>query len=350
MECLDTSQRQGVAMSANRMVAVYGAYGHTARFIVAELCERGWSPVLSGRDADKLAALQVLFPGLQARVASIDDPPSLDRALEGAVAVINCAGPFLDTAVPVIEAALRARIHYLDVCAEQRAALDVFERFADAAKVAGVTVMPAMAFYGGLADLLASAALDDWPDADAIEIAVALDSWHPTAGTRLTGERNHYRRLVVAGGKLEPLADPPPSREWTFPMPFGTLEVVALPLSEIVTLSRHVRSAEVHSYMNLAPLRDLRDPQTPAPAPTDVRGRSSQIFAVDARVRRNGQTRSATAQGRDIYAITAPLVVEAMQRIGDGRGKSGVVAPGEAFDVHDFLQSLPEVNILFPDA
>jgi hypothetical protein len=102
--------------------------------------------------------------------------------------------------------------------------------------------------------------------------------------------------------------------------------------------------------MNLAPLRDLRDPLTPAPVPTDMQGRSSQIFAVDARVRRNGQTRRATAHGRDIYAITAPLVVEAMERIGDGRGKSGVVAPGEAFDAQDFLQSLAAVNLLFPDA
>ena len=97
-------------------------------------CARGWTPVLSGRDADRLAALGDVFPGLEKRLASVEDPASLDRALDGAMGVINCAGPFLDTAVPVIEAALRARIHYLDVCAEQRAALDVFERFADAAK------------------------------------------------------------------------------------------------------------------------------------------------------------------------------------------------------------------------
>lgn len=338
-------------MNANRMIAVYGAYGHTARFVVAELLARGWTPVLSGRDADKLATLSKVFPDLERRLASVEDPASLDRAFDGAVAVINCAGPFLDTAVPVIEAALRARIHYLDVCAEQRAALDVFERFAAAAKVAGVTVMPAMAFYGGLTDLLATAALGDWPDADAIEIAVALDSWHPTTGTRRTGERNHYRRMVVTGGKLEPLADPPPSREWTFPIPFGTQEVVALPLAEIVTISRHVRSVELHSYMNLTPLRDLRDPHTPMPVPADAHGRSSQIFAVDARVRRNGRTRRATVHGRDIYAVTAPLVVEAMRRIVDGRSKAnGVVAAGEAFDARDFLESLPALHLAFPDA
>lgn len=338
-------------MSADRTVVVYGAYGHTGRFVVAELLERGWIPILCGRDTGRLEALGDVFPGLEIRPASVEDPASLDRALDGAMGVINCAGPFLDSATPMIEAALRARIHYLDVSAEQQAVLDVFERFSGAAKAAAVTVVPAMAFYGGLADLLATAALGDWPDADAIDIAVALDSWHPTAGTRLTGARNHYRRLVIAGGKLEPLADPPPSRRWTFPAPFGTQETIALPFSEIVTLSRHVRSAEVHSYINLAPLKDLRDPRTPPPTATDAHGRSAQIFAVETRVRRGSQTRSALASGRDIYAITAPLVVEAIQRIGNGRCKAnGVVAPGQAFDARDFLESLPALDIVLPDA
>jgi short subunit dehydrogenase-like uncharacterized protein len=328
--------------------AVLGAYGHTGRFVVAALRQRGWTPILCGRDADRLSAFGATCPELEQRQLSIDDPASLDRAIEGTFAVINCAGPFLDTALPVVEAALRARIHYLDVCAEQRAVLDVFERFADAAKAAEVTIIPAMAFYGGMADLLATAALGDWPDADAIEIAVALDSWHPTAGTRRTGERNHHRRLVLSAGKLQPLADPAPMREWTFPAPFATQEMIALPLSEIITLSRHVRSTEVHSYMNLAPLRDLRNPHTPPPVGIDARGRSSQIFIVDTLVHRNGQTRRATAVGRDIYAITAPLVVEALQRISDGRcNTTGVVAPGAAFGATSFLESVPELEVAF---
>lgn len=338
-------------MSADRSVVVFGAYGHTGRFVVAELCRRGWTPILSGRDAGRLAALADAFPDLAQRPASVDEPATLDRALDGAIGIINCAGPFLDTAIPLIEAALRARIPYLDVSAEQRTTLGVFERFGDAARAAGVAVMPAMAFYGGLADLLATAALGDWPDADAIDIAVALDRWHPTAGTRLTGARNHGRRLVVSNGKLEPLADPPPSRTWTFPAPFGTQDMIALPLSETITISRHIRSAEVHSHMNLAPIRDLRDPQTPAPTPADAHGRSSQIFAVDALVRRRGQARRAMAHGRDIYAVTAPLVVEAMQRIVDGRCEStGVLAPGEAFDAQDFLESVSAVHFAFADA
>jgi len=306
-------------MKTNRRLVVFGAYGHTGRFVVSELSRRGWTPILSGRDAQRLATLARTLPALEQRLASVEDPASLDRALAGAVAVINCAGPFLDTAEAVIQAALRSGIHYLDVSAEQQAVLDVHERFADAANAAQVTVLPGVGFYGGVADLLASAALGDWPEADAIDTAVALDSWHPTAGTRLTGERNHHPRKVIERGELVALADPPPSREWTFPAPFGTLAVVGLPLSEIITISRHLPCDEVHSYMNLAPLTDLRNPDTPPPVPADAHGRSAQIFMVDTQVRRRGEVRRATLQGRDIYALTAPLVVEAMERILTGR-------------------------------
>src|SRR5512143_248567 len=121
--------RHDSTSTPNRTIAVFGAYGHTGRFVVAELCRRGWLPVLCGRDPHKLQAMSAAHPALESRVASVDDPRSLDRALSGAAAVINCAGPFLDTATAVIEAALRARVHYFDLAAEQAAVLDVFQRF-----------------------------------------------------------------------------------------------------------------------------------------------------------------------------------------------------------------------------
>lgn len=328
-------------MSSNHRVTVFGAYGHTGRFVVAELCRRGWTPILAGRDTAQLDALGAEYPMLERRVASIDDAASLARALDGAAAVINCAGPFLDTAPPLIEAALRQHVHYLDVTAEQQAVLDTFENFADAATKAGIAVLPGMAFYGGLADLLATTAVGDWTAVDAIDVAVALDSWHPTAGTRLTGQRNHYPRRVVSNGQLGFLAAPPPTRDWTFAPPFATQAMVALPFSETITISRHLRVQHLHSYINRSALEDIRDPSTPTPVIDAATGRSAQRFAMEVVVRNGTQERIAAASGHDIYAFTAPLVVEAMERVLDGRcRKLGVVAAGEAFDAADFLAAL----------
>src|SRR6266851_8603385 len=332
-------------MIQNRIVTVFGAYGHTGRFVVSELRKRGFTPILSGRDAAKLKEAGDAHPGSEVRVATVDDPASLDRALSGAVAVINCAGPFIDTAAPVIDAALRASIHYLDVAAEQAAVLAVFERFA--ARDVGVVVIPAMAFYGGLGDLLATAAMGEWDAADEICIAVALDSWKPTRGTRLTGQRNPGRRFIFSNNRLE-RADPPPARKWIFPPPFGEQDVVGLSLAETIIIPRHIQTPEVRAYINLAPIMDVRNPDTPAPTAADESGRSSQIFVMEAIARRESAERRAVVRGRDIYAIAAPIVVEATNRVVNRLAKStGVVASGEAFAAHDFLTSLSPSHLSF---
>src|SRR5260370_31934538 len=97
----------------NRTVTIFGAYGHTGRFVVSELRKRGFTPILSGRDAAKLKEAGNAHPGSEVRVATVDDPPSLDRALSGAMAVINCAGAFIDTAGPALVSPPPAPIHLL---------------------------------------------------------------------------------------------------------------------------------------------------------------------------------------------------------------------------------------------
>jgi hypothetical protein len=334
-------------MIQNRIVTVFGAYGHTGRFVVSELLERGFTPILSGRDAAKLKEAGNAHPGSEVRVATVDDPTSLDRALSGAVAVINCAGPFIDTAGPVIDAALRVSVHYLDIAAEQAAVLAVFERFASAAQDAGVVVAPAMGFYGGLGDLLATAAMGEWHAADEICIAIALDSWKPTRGTRLTGQRNPGRHFIFSNNTLE-RADPPPARKWNFPPPFGEQDMVGLSLAETITIPRHLQTPEVRVYINLAPITDIRDPNTPAPTAADESGRSSQIFVMEAMARRGDAERRAVVRGRDIYAITAPIVVEATNRVVNGLpNRTGVVAAGEAFAAQAFLTSLSPTHLSF---
>jgi short subunit dehydrogenase-like uncharacterized protein len=89
-----------------KYVLVYGAYGHTGRFVVPELLRRGLTPILSGRDPARLGELAAEFPGLEVRQATVDDGESLADAVRGTRLVVNCAGPFLDTAVPVAAAAV----------------------------------------------------------------------------------------------------------------------------------------------------------------------------------------------------------------------------------------------------
>lgn len=329
-------------------IAVYGARGHTAGFVLRELERRGYATVAIGRDGTPRSDDGHRDAQRHFRRASCDDPDALDAALGGTAAVINCAGPFLDTAPALVEAALRAGIHYFDITAEQRSVRQSLATYQGEARERGIIVLPAMAFYGGLADLLAAEATRGVSSIDCIEIGVALDYWHPTEGTRETGHRNTARRLVVADGRLAPIPRPAPVRDWTFPEPFGLQEVVAVPLSEIVTIYRHIVARDVCSYMNSAPLRDLNDPRTPSPTASDSSGRSSQRFVMDVCAASGQHLTRIAVSGRDIYAVTAPIVVEACVRVLEDPPKTGgAYAPAELFEANGFLATLaPHLDIM----
>jgi hypothetical protein len=93
--------------------------------------------------------------------------------------------------------------------------------------------------------------------------------------------------------------------------------------------------------MTRAAADDLSRPDVSPPQAADESGRSAQTFLVELVVRRRGEERRAVASGRDIYAISAPLVVEATRRVVAGLVEApGVFTAGEAFDARDFLTSL----------
>jgi short subunit dehydrogenase-like uncharacterized protein len=329
-------------MMTKHNVAVYGITGHTGRFVALELERRGVAVRRIGRRSPAQPSRQRDGEPGTWMSASCDDPEALDRALEGTDAVINCAGPFLDTAPAVVEAALRVGAHYLDIAAEQRSVRTTLATYGSEAVDKGIVVLPAMAFYGGLADLLASQICAGLPVIEEILIGVALDYWHPTAGTRRTGERNTARRVVVSGGRLTPLPAAAARGSWRFPLPFGDLPVASVPLSEIITISRHIAANRIESFMNEAPLNDLRRADTPPPTSVEPSGRSNQTFVMDVYASGDGLSRRITASGRDIYAVSAPLVVEACMRIVSERPRKngGTFAPAELFDPQDFLAAL----------
>ncbi len=297
-------------------IAVLGAGGHTGTFVVAELRRRGMTPIPCGRATD------------------------LDVAFRDADAVINCAGPFAATAAATIGAAIRAGIPYLDVTAELEVVADTFAGFAGA----DIPIVPAAAFYGGLGDLLTTAALGDRRAADQVTIAYALSSWHPTAGTTATGrvsaQRRGGQRIVYTGRRLQPRAGAAPRSSWTFPTPVGAQPVVGeFTTADSVTIPAHLATAEITTVMTSNAVDDLHAGVAPVAADDD--GRSAQTFLVEVVVRSGGEQRRAVASGRDIYAVTAPLVVEAAVRILAGSGdRAGVASVGARFDAADFLRSL----------
>jgi short subunit dehydrogenase-like uncharacterized protein len=334
------------AKSTQRPILLFGAYGHTARFIISELIDKGFTPILAGRNLEKLESVSLSHGDLEVRLASADDPISLSRALTDVEAVINAAGPFALTATAVADAAIRARVPYLDIAAEPDVVAALISQCDKRAHEAGVVIAPAIGFYGGLGNLLATAAMGDWLQADEITLAYSLSSWVPTAGTRITidvaEKRRGGQRLVFVNQQLELRADKAAIIEWDFPAPIGRQTVVSeFTTADALTISRNLKTQAISEFMTLAPLQDLSGPDLAPHQTVDAHGRSAQTFLVEAVVRSGNQKRRAVAQGQDIYAVTAPLVVQALQRILEQPQKwRGIVTAGEIGDAPTYLKSL----------
>ena len=322
-------------------VMVYGAYGHTGRFVLAELLSRGVSVALGGRDSRRLSELGEQFSVTDLRAAAVSDRRALASAMDGIAAVVNCAGPFLDTALPIARAAVAAGAHYLDVSAEQAAVLEMYSAARGENWPMSTAVVPAMAFFGGLPDLLATAAMGQWDRADEVTVAIGVDRWWPTHGTRATGRRNTAERLIVEEGRLVGIPREREKRDWVFPPPLGRRGVTDLPFSEVITLHSHLRIDRVRTYLSASALEDIRDSETPPPAAIDDLGRSEQVFTVEVVVRRGTEQRRYGASGRDIYFSTGPLVATAvMHLLNDRATVRGASAPGATFDAPQMLADL----------
>jgi len=80
------------------------------------------------------------------------------------------------------------------------------------------------------------------------------------------------------------------------------------PFAEAVLISRHRKIAALTSYLNIAPIRDLRDVSTPAPASVDEMGRSAQKFVMEGvvacfQVEKVGMNDAVTADERTNWQI-----------------------------------------------
>jgi len=122
-------------------VLLYGAYGYTGELIAREAVDRDLNVIVAGRNGTKTRGVGIQL-GTESRVFPADEAGD---NLDGVDAVLNCAGPFVETYEPFVEACLETGTHYLDITGE----FPVFEALAERdreAEKAGVCLLPGVGF------------------------------------------------------------------------------------------------------------------------------------------------------------------------------------------------------------
>ena len=136
-----------------------GRVGAAAAALLASDPDVG-TVVLAGRSPDAAADAKARHPSLaSAEFARVDaaDPASLAAVIAGADLVVHSAGPFQGGGdeCAVLDAAIAARVPYLDVCDDAEYASKAKFR-ADSAAAAGVPCVTTGGIYPGVSNLMAA--------------------------------------------------------------------------------------------------------------------------------------------------------------------------------------------------
>ena len=223
---------------------IYGAYGYTGELIAREAHARGLRPILAGRSAARVASLAAEFD-LPHRAFPLDAPE-----LEDVDLVLNCAGPFSATAVPMIQACLLARVHYLDITGE----IDIFEyaqtRSADA-HAAGVVLCPGVGFDVIPTDCMARALAEALPDATHLTLGFETTMAMSPGTAKTTVEGLAHGGKIRRDGKIV-----------TVPMGFRTRQIdfgqgprtaMAMPWGDVSTAFHTTGISNIEVFIAVPP-------------------------------------------------------------------------------------------------
>jgi short subunit dehydrogenase-like uncharacterized protein len=336
-------------------IVLYGATGYTGRLVAQELARRGLDHVLSGRNAEKLAAL-----GPNTRAVALDDDAGLRELLEPARVVINCAGPFTLAGDALVRAAIATGTHYVDSTGEQTFIKMVFDRHAATAERAGVALVPALGFDYAPGDCIARVAAQGLEPLEEIVIAYAVEDFGMSRGTLKSAlEMMKGGDLLYEDERWQPAPAGVFRASFDFPEPIGRKAVSRLPAGEIVTVPHHTRTGRVKTLITTStvapgplaqvlpfvmpgvsltlrtPLRGLLArgvamlPEGPA---EDDRREASFTIVAEARGR-DGAGRRGVVRGKDVYGLTAVTLVHGAELMSaPGFGRSGALGPAAAFD------------------
>lgn len=237
---------------------VYGANGYTGELIARRARQLNVrTPLtLAGRRAGTVQALAKEL-GFEARSFGLEDAAEIARGLSGVKAVLHCAGPFVHTALPMVEACLRAGVHYLDITGEIPV-LEAIARRDREAKERGVTLLPASGFDVVPSDCLAAEAKRRLPSATHLDIGFRVPA-RMSRGTAITTiERMHLGGTVRRDGVLQNVPSGWKTREMDFGD--GPEKAITIPWGDVATAfySTGIPNIEAYAAVPLASRVGLR--------------------------------------------------------------------------------------------
>jgi short subunit dehydrogenase-like uncharacterized protein len=340
-----------------RQWMIYGANGYTGELIAREAVRRGHRPILAGRNGAKIEALAGEL-GCEARVFDLQSG-GVAAALHDVALVLHCAGPFVLTSAPMVDACLEARAHYLDITGEISVFEAILPRHTEAF-ARGVTLLPGVGFDVVPTDCLAAMLAERLPGATELSLAFYSKGSELSRGTTKTmiesiGDGVAIRRDGVI------VRVPFAYDVRTIPFSCGERTAMTIPWGDVATAFTTTGIPNIRVYLASSPkaiararrLRYVLPLLSPKPvrrllqtlaAPRggpDERKRATGRVYLWGEVSKGNESRSMTMTTPEGYAFTVVSAVNAAERVLAGV-RPGAFTPAALFGA-ELVTTVPGV-------
>ena len=334
-------------------VIVYGCYGYTGRLIVDELVKLGTSPVLSGRNAEKVNSLGAEL-NLTAKPSTLNSA-ELDGLMRGTKVMIHCAGPFIHTAKAMMEACIRNGVHYTDITGE----IEVFRmghEYDNEASKAGIVILPGTGFDIVPSDCLAAHLYSKLGDAVDLEMAFYSEG-RSSRGTSLTVVEGIGNGGVIRkNGKLTRVHEGYDVKSFQFGA--KRMNAVTIPWGDVYTAYISTGIPNIRVYMGLpnkviasmklgrwlAPIlkmdwvkdRMRKKIKSGKAGPSEASRERGKMYLIGTVTNAKGESVSADLQTPSGYKLTALTAAKIAERLLANERISGFQTPSMMFG-KDFI-------------
>lgn len=319
-----------------RKIGLLGATGYTGRLTATEFALREMDVRLGGRSAERLKNVDGT-EGSERVVVDTNNAKALAGFLDGLDVVISTVGPFSVLGRPVVDAAVRAGVHYVDSTGEPGFMRDVY----DAYPIASAAVVPACGFDylpGDCAAAVAAKALGVTPER--IVVGYTINKMRPTRGTAMSSiealvaePTPRLHRMEIEG---RPALGLPWGEDLTIPLWSPSTAVqCAVTAPRVAAMVAPLAGAAAGPVVRFAAPMLRRLANRLPEGPTDE-VRSSAVTRVVATASAGGESKTVGVDINDVYGFTALALVESALRV-DG---TGALAPSQAFDAADILDAM----------
>jgi short subunit dehydrogenase-like uncharacterized protein len=320
---------------------IYGAAGYTGRMAVTQAKALGLDTMLAGRDEQVLAKL-ALESGLPYRVFPLDDAANVNAQLAGVDVLLNCAGPFMRTAEPLMHGAIRAGAHYLDIAAEMDS-YRLAEALHEEAVLAGVMLMPGGGGSVAMLGCLAAHAMKRVARPDRVSIALHV-SGSMSRGSATSAAQNLTPDCLARVDAVLVPRDPRDIRQFDFGK--GMVDCFPVTLPDLVTIWRASGIPNIETFVHVSGTAFSTGDHSALPDGPGTEERDANRYQASVVVTgADGESARSLLDTVNGYSFTPMAAAEAARRMLLGDVRPGFQVPAKHFGA-GFAETIADTRIM----